>query len=82
MFIAIIEKSNNNQDNKFPQLTYYLNRHIELDGDEHGPLSLEMIAELCGNNENKWNDVLEVSIEALEKRISLWDEIANEIKLR
>ena len=34
------------------------------------------------NNENKWNDVLEVSIEALEKRISLWDEIANEIKLR
>ena len=82
MFIAIIEKSNNNQENKFPQLTYYLNRHIELDGDEHGPLSLEMIAELCGNNENKWNDVLEVSIEALEKRISLWDEIANEIKLR
>ncbi len=80
MFIAIIDKSNNSHDSKFPKLTYYLNRHIELDGDEHGPLSLEMISELCGNNENKWNDVLEVSIEALKKRISLWDEITDKIK--
>jgi len=82
MFIAIIDKSNNSHENKFPKLTYYLNRHIELDGDEHGPLSLEMISELCGNNKDKWNDVLEVSIEALKKRISLWDEITDEIKQR
>jgi len=82
MFIAIINKSNNTHENKFPKLTYYLNRHIELDGDEHGPLSLEMISELCGNDENKWNDVLEISIEALEKRIGLWDEITDEIKQR
>ena len=80
MFIAIIDKSNNNRENKFPKPTYYLNRHIELDGDEHGPLSLEMVSELCGNNESKWNDVLEVSIEALKKRVSLWDEITKEIK--
>ena len=80
MFIAIIAKSNNKYENKFPKLTYYLNRHIEVDGDEHGPLSLEMVAELCGNEEAKWKDVLEVSIEALKKRISLWDEITQEIK--
>lgn len=82
MFIAIIDKSNNKHENKFPKLTYYLNRHIELDGDEHGPLSLEMIAELCGNDQAKWDEVLEVSIEALEKRVNLWNEIAAEIKQR
>ena len=82
MFLAIIDKSNHNHGNKFPKLSYYLNRHIELDGDEHGPLSLEMISELCGDDESKWNDVLKTSVEALKKRISLWDEITEEIKQR
>ena len=82
MFIEIITNSNSGEDNKFPKLTYYLNRHIELDGDEHGPLALEMISELCGDDENKWNEVLEVSIEALEKRVALWDEIADEVKVK
>ena len=80
MFFAIIEHSKHQQNNTFPKLSYYLNRHIELDGDEHGPLSLEMISALCGDDEGKWNDVLEVSIEALEKRINLWDEISTQIK--
>lgn len=82
MFLAIIDKSNNTHGNQFPKLSYYLNRHIELDGDEHGPLSLEMISELCGDDQNKWNDVLQTSVEALQKRIHLWDEISDEIKQR
>lgn len=82
MFIEIINKSKNNSDDKFPKLTYYLNRHIEVDGDEHGPLALEMITELCGEEESKWTDVLNISVAALEKRISLWDEITEEIKQR
>lgn len=80
MFIGIINQSNHGHENKYPKLTYYLNRHIELDGDEHGPLSLDMITELCGDDEKKWDDVLHISIEALSKRIDLWDEITSEIK--
>jgi hypothetical protein len=79
MFIEIINKSNTSNHNQFPKLSYYLNRHIELDGDEHGPLALEMIAELCGEDEEKWQDVQSVSMQALEKRIQLWDEITAEI---
>ncbi len=76
MFLQIIENGNV----VYPKLSYYLNRHIEVDGDEHGPLSLKMIQELCGIDHSKWNDVIAIATEALEKRIELWDEIAEDIK--
>ena len=76
MFTEILKNFQQN----FPQtdlskLIYYFERHIELDGDEHGPMAIQMITELCGDSTTKWNEVLEVSQQALEKRLGLWDAI-------
>lgn len=76
MFTEILKNFQQN----FPQtdlskLIYYFERHIELDGDEHGPMAMQMITELCGDSATKWNEVLEVSHQALEKRLGLWDAI-------
>lgn len=77
MFIEIIQQTHDQES--FKDFLYYLNRHVELDGDSHGPLSLEMIVELCGEDQQKWSEVLETAKASLEVRISLWDYIADSI---
>ncbi len=75
MFVEIVKKLSKNEDLNSDLLIYYLDRHIELDGDEHGPMSLKMINHLCGDDKDKWNEATEASLKALEMRIKLWDFI-------
>ncbi|MDG1278217.1 MAG: DUF3050 domain-containing protein [Algoriphagus sp.] len=69
---------------KFPEkvsvFKYYLERHIEVDGDHHSHLALEMTANLCGDNDEFWEEAERVSIEALKMRIKLWDGVYREIE--
>jgi len=64
------------------QLIYYFERHIELDADEHGPMAMHMINELCQDDAQKWKETEEVSRLALEKRIGLWNAIEEKIEAR
>ncbi|RTY91364.1 DUF3050 domain-containing protein [Flavobacterium sp. GT3R68] len=80
MFNAILKNFQQNfPETDLRKLIYYFERHIELDADEHGPMAMRMISELCGDDIQKWKEVEAISIEALEKRIGLWDAIEEQI---
>ncbi|MBW1295323.1 DUF3050 domain-containing protein [Aquimarina litoralis] len=79
MFIEIVKGIQNNSDVNLEKLVYYLERHIELDGDEHGPLSLEMVSSLC-KTEQQWEEALLYSKMALANRITLWSSISEVFK--
>ncbi len=78
MFLEIIKNSEKKEEISLRKMNYYLQRHIDLDGDEHGPLAHEMISDLCDDN-LKWREVISTSKKALELRIALWNHINNKI---
>jgi hypothetical protein len=61
---------------------YYLERHIEVDGDHHSYLALQMTANLCGQNQSYWAEVEAATIESLQKRMMLWDGALEQITRR
>lgn len=80
MFTEILKNFQSNfPESDLSKLIYYFERHIELDADEHGPMAFKMIDYLCGSDEQKWQEVLSISKEALEKRYFLWNAIEEQI---
>jgi hypothetical protein len=60
-----------------PTFVYYLNRHIELDRDEHGPAVETIIREIMDDSYEAWSAFQRSALKAIELRIGLWDGLAS-----
>lgn len=62
-------------DSSLRLFEYYLDRHIQLDGDEHSKLAAQMLSNLCEDDEGKWEESAAIAVGALQSRISLWNSV-------
>jgi hypothetical protein len=70
------------QNGRLATFREYLARHIEVDGEEHTPMAMAMLADLCGDDSTKWDQCAETIVQALQARLGLWDSITAELDSR
>ncbi|HWT68835.1 MAG TPA: DUF3050 domain-containing protein [Pseudomonas sp.] len=56
-----------------PTFRYYLERHIEVDSQDHGPAAEKLLARLIGDDPKREEEVYASALAAVESRIALWD---------
>jgi hypothetical protein len=76
MFGVIVARLRASGETGLEGLAYYLNRHIEVDGGEHGPAAEKMLNYLIDNSPRRWAEAYDTAIRALKSRGKLWDAIA------
>jgi hypothetical protein len=82
MFISMVKEISLQFPGKVDTLLYYLERHIEVDGDHHSQLAYQMTAELCGENDQYWQQATQAVKQALQARIDFWDGILETIMVK
>ena len=84
MFVSMVNDIHKNFPDSISIFKYYLERHIEVDGDHHSDLALQMTSNLCGEDNQLWKEAEDAIVACLQKRINLWDgayeQILNRVK--
>lgn len=62
-----------------PRFVHYLQRHIDLDGGEHGPAAMKILSDLIVDEEAE-TCALQAAEQAIAARIALWDGILADMK--
>jgi hypothetical protein len=82
MFLSIVNDIHKTFPESISIFKYYLERHIEVDGDHHSHLALQMTSNLCGADDQFWKEAEEATVASLKMRIGLWDGALQQIMKR
>jgi len=63
-----------------PGMVYYLERHIELDNEQHGPAVMNILMRMVGDDRDRYTRALESARQAIRARIRLWDGVLSDIR--
>ena len=67
-------------DDRLRHFVYYIDRHIELDGDSHGPKGRELLEGLIANSPHKNERALCAACSSIEARIDLWNGTLSKLR--
>jgi hypothetical protein len=82
VFRRVVSEIQDRSNNQLDMFQFYLERHIELDHDEHGPMAVQLMSSLCGDDPERWRRAHSAALASLESRLVLWDGIQGEIAAR
>jgi hypothetical protein len=74
MFTALLQRWHIAED-LAPMFVFYLKRHIEVDGDSHGPMAQQIIERATAGDSVREELVMHAAIESVRARIALWDGV-------
>ena len=74
MFSSLLQRWNI-AERQAPMFVYYLKRHIEVDGESHGPMAQKIIERAMGDDPILYHLVVHSAIESMKARIALWDGV-------
>jgi hypothetical protein len=58
----------------------YLERHVDVDEQEHGPMARQLLRALCGEDQARWEQAAEAAAVGLTARLELWDGVLEQIQ--
>jgi len=62
-----------------PKFHYYLERHIQVDGESHGPMSEHLVNYFCKDDPFLIHEAEQAAIVAIKARIKLFDDIESQL---
>lgn len=62
-------------DGRLETFKDYLARHIEVDGEQHTPMAMQMLIDLCADDQTAWDECAATVQTALRARTTFWDSI-------
>ena len=81
MFRRLLDPLYGAQSNaRLRHFIYYIDRHIELDGDSHGPMGRELLKDLVAHSPHRRERALRAACNSIKARIGLWNGTLNKLR--
>lgn len=80
MFRRLVSGLARRDPSRWGRLRHYLERHIERDGEAHGPAARALVARLCAGDPQRLEQARAAARRALQARLELWDALLAELR--
>jgi hypothetical protein len=65
---------------RYPFLRAYLDRHTAIDEAQHACFARQILEQLCGTNERRWQEASDAAASSLAARRRLWDDVLTAVE--